>query len=316
METKFLDVALFTHGEDLDGLACAVVAKNIIIPNTRNYVVYYETYKTINDSIKIFIKDGIYKDCSHVIITDIGITKEVADMIDEIDSDGKFILIDHHDTNLFLNDYSWAAVRPKDYEDNPISAAKLLLQTFWEELNRDSRDRLTFFTSLVSDYDTYTWKEKNNMVAKELHDVCCMYPPLTFVNIMIERMKKSNALPFFTTTEEFAWKISEEKCNAYIKQKMDEMKIIHVKGFKVAFMFADLKEYVSALGNAVAEKTDVDLVAMADMGKREMSYRSIGNKIHLGKDFAALFGGGGHPNSAGSPITESVIENIIGQIFG
>ena len=47
-----------------------------------------------------------------------------------------------------------------------------------------------------------------------------------------------------------------------------------------------------------------------------VSYRTVKDNINLGKDIASVYGGGGHPKAAGSPISDDIREQIINMMFG
>ena len=60
---------------------------------------------------------------------------------------------------------------------------------------------------------------------------------------------------------------------------------------------------------------EIDYVAMIDMGSKTVSYRTVKDDIDLGKDVAQLFGGGGHPKTAGSEFSVDVQFKTIEKIF-
>jgi oligoribonuclease NrnB/cAMP/cGMP phosphodiesterase (DHH superfamily) len=214
----------FTHGRDLDGISCAIVTNFIFFGNAEKNDVSYEDYHTVNDSIKTFIESGDYKDYTMVLITDLGISEETAKLIQEVHDDWDkqiFVLIDHHDTNEFLNKYSWASVQAVDESGEKISATKLLFRAYQDFIPIKYLAILKEYTDLVSDYDTYIWKDKNNWDAKKMHDICGMYSLPVFKEKMEERLK--NLQPFFDESENFAWKLDRKKCEDYINLKMQQV---------------------------------------------------------------------------------------------
>jgi len=107
--------------------------------------------------------------------------------------------------------------------------------------------------------------------------------------------------------------IERHRIDRYIKYKMKEVIYRELNGFKVGIVFAD--QYVSELGNTLCEKLDIDIAAIVDFNSKCINYRCIRDDIHLGKEFASLYGGGGHPKAAGSQLTKELISSVADMVF-
>jgi oligoribonuclease NrnB/cAMP/cGMP phosphodiesterase (DHH superfamily) len=95
---------LFTH-TDLDGVACAIVAKFIF----GKYIdIEFCDYSNVNGKVKKFIEDWVVEDYERIFITDISIEESVAEKIDK--HFNNFILLDHHPTSTWMNKYNWCKV--------------------------------------------------------------------------------------------------------------------------------------------------------------------------------------------------------------
>ena len=58
---------------------------------------------------------------------------------------------------------------------------------------------------------------------------------------------------------------------------------------------------------------ELDFVVIINIDKT-ISYRTNKNNIDLG-EFAKIYGGGGHPQAAGSPVSDEVKNKIIDMLF-
>ena len=107
--------------------------------------------------------------------------------------------------------------------------------------------------------------------------------------------------------------IEQNNIDNYIKKKNEQMTIVSLCDKNCGIVFAE--KYFSELGNKLCQMhPEIDFVAMIDMSGT-VSYRTIKDDIDVGKDIAKLFGGGGHPKSAGSRFDENVRLKVIEEIF-
>ena len=61
------------------------------------------------------------------------------------------------------------------------------------------------------------------------------------------------------------------------------------------------------MGNGICNEFSdkLDFIALIDMSKKSVSFRSLPKKdIDTGKDIAKMFGGGGHKDSSGCPLID------------
>lgn len=312
------NVKMFTHGDDLDGRSCPLVLSFLANYTKVQRSISYESYNTINESIVNFIRNKEYEKFSEIYITDMGIKPETAALINKVNNPkNKFILIDHHDTNDHLNNYSWAYVRSTDFKGKKISATKLLYQRLVVSPYGIARDeifkQLSVYVNLVSDYDTYTWKVENNPVPKNLNTLLKVLGYDRFYEHIDCSIINDNY--FFDDKSNFLVKLENDREDKFIQNKLDHVKTYNIKGYTVGVTFCENKEYISELGNRACEQMNIDLLAMINITTNEVSYRSTKNTFHLGKDFAALFGGGGHDKSAGSEFSELITNRLIFDIF-
>lgn len=295
-----MKVKLFTH-TDLDGIGCAVVGRYVF----NDIDVTYCDYNNVNQIIGDYLSSKDFLDYDITYITDISVDEVKADVINyHYENGNKFILLDHHATADWLNKYEWATVDPL-HEDDTKSAGTSM---FFVYLNLPHE--IYDFVEEVRRYDTWEWSTKyNDWHAKTLNDLFHLIGRDRFV----ERFVKNPSIEL-TESEQLIVDIEQSKIKAYIGKKENSLKEIEWNGYKVGVVFAE--QYLSQLGNELAKKFDyLDFVAMINLGGKSISYRGIHDHVDLGKDVAKLFGGGGHPKAAGSPISEGVLNDFISMVF-
>jgi oligoribonuclease NrnB/cAMP/cGMP phosphodiesterase (DHH superfamily) len=126
LKKKLMD-KLFTH-TDLDGIGCSILGK--IYYGTNNINVEYCEYNNINEKVL----ECDFERYEKIFITDLSVNDEVAEKIDKLN--GKFNLIDHHETALWLNKYDWAQVKTKKEDGKKESGTSLLSITEEEDIQK------------------------------------------------------------------------------------------------------------------------------------------------------------------------------------
>jgi oligoribonuclease NrnB/cAMP/cGMP phosphodiesterase (DHH superfamily) len=243
-----------------------------------------------------------------VFITDISVNEAVAERLDaeiyrKIPTEQGIFLIDHHATAYWLNEkYSWAWVQSKSASRDSYCGTYMF---------RKCANGIAFldnFVEKVRRYDTWEWKTVyGDTHAKELNDLFYLIGRDRF----IERFM-TNPSVSFTESERLLLDIESGRREAYIACKLRQVAVHEIAGHAVGVVFAE--QYLSELGNVIAEqRTDIDCVAMINPST-SVSWRGA-DRMDCGQ-FAQMFGGGGHKNAAGSPITEEMRAEVIRVIFG
>lgn len=297
-------IKLFTH-TDLDGIGCEILARLAF----KDIDVIRCNYNNINEKVENEIDNEEYK---KIFITDISVNKEIADKLNVISD--KVILLDHHVTALFLNEYSYALVQVDDDKIGKMSGTYL----FYEYLNKnikefDSNNKLVkYLVELIRRYDTWEWKEiYNDINAKKLNDLMYMMGQDDFIEYVLEKALKEELL--FDLKAITMLDMKQKEIDNYIKLKNKSLKEIELLGYKVGIVFAD--NYISELGNTLSElHTDLDFIAIINISSGVISYRTNKDNINL-SDIAKFFGGGGHPKASGSTIDINKIQNFICDLF-
>lgn len=302
-------VKLFTH-TDLDGVGCAIVAFYAF--GRENVDVEYCDYNNVDGRVAAFLDSGKVTDYSDVFITDISVNEAVAERLDALyEASDNVYLFDHHATAEWLNKYSWAFVEVRHRRGYLRCGADIFMSEIFGICG--DVETVAYFVRDVRRYDTWEWKTVyNDTHAKELNDLFHLIGRDRF----IERFMANPSVDF-TESERLLLDIESGRREAYMRRKLRDVTVREISGRKVGVVFAE--QYVSELGNRIAEeRTDIDCVALINPSL-SVSWRSCPkdgvDRMDCGQ-FAQQFGGGGHKNAAGSPVTDEQRQAIIDVIFG
>ncbi|WCN38267.1 DHH family phosphoesterase [Aneurinibacillus uraniidurans] len=296
-------VKLFTHN-DTDGVSCGILARMAFGDTVH---IDYSNYDDINNKVSRFLDFHLSK-YDLVFITDISVNEEVADVIEKMSAYAreKVMLLDHHQTAEGLNQYEWAQVTVEQNGVRESGTTLFYRHLITEGWLADSPE-LARYVEMVRQYDTWDWKENNNLHAKQLNDLFYILGRDRFVARFT-----ADCSPDFTDSEQMLLEIEQEKIEKYIKGKSKDVQIRDVNGYTAGVVFAE--QYISELGNALAEANpEVDFVAIINMS-RVISYRTVKDEINVG-DIAAFFGGGGHAKAAGSPVSKEMKQAAASLLF-
>ena len=300
-------IKLFTH-TDLDGVSCEILGK---IAFEEDINVVRCNYGDIDAKVEEFINGA--EEYDKLFITDISVNKEIADKLLSVSD--KVILLDHHKTALWLNEYPFALVQVEDESIGKMCGAYL----FYEYLKKnhkefDNTPALKLFIDYVRMYDTWEWKEKyDNIIPKRLNDLMYIDGPNEFIDKMVYRL--GNNLFIFDDTDLMKLQIEQTYINSYIAQKNETLMVNDnlFPGYTVGITFAD--KYISELGNKLCElHPELDFVVLINMSTLTISYRTVKDNLDL-SDIAKGFGGGGHPKASGSRFDASIVNDILNNIF-
>lgn len=306
-------VKIFTHN-DLDGIGCEIVGTLAFDEVSTTAC----SYDKIDGLVLDFLLSEESNEYDYILITDISVNDVVAAVIEQQFQD-KVRLYDHHATASWLNTYDWAQVNGIEMIGNEVvqSSGTSLLYEATKHLfqNKHYNHALQVFVEKVRRYDTWDWKNVyDDNIAGQLNDLYWILGRKRFVTSMIKKFTKD---PFYSIVEgewREMFKLGEnlildvhaDAKAKYIKKASKRVTIKSVKGFKVGIVFAE--QHISELGNDLAkEYKEVDFMAIINMASKSVSLRSIKDDVHLGKDIASHFNGGGHAKAAGFEINKDNI---------
>jgi oligoribonuclease NrnB/cAMP/cGMP phosphodiesterase (DHH superfamily) len=314
-----MKIKIFTH-VDLDA-AGSVILLNLAfdkyeVDMDSEYFLYPDIInKRIEKFLNYSIPDGKceYDDYDFVYITDISVSEEIAEKIENSPLKNKIVLLDHHVTADWLNKYDWALVKNK-YEDGKLSAGTSLVSDYLKNKGLIG-NKFDYFTNLVREYDTWEWQKNDNEKAAQLELLRDAYGLRPFIEKYIKDLKESPITDenIFKEVDKNIIKVLTDKMDRYIHGRSKNLETRFIDGYKCAVLFSE--NYHSELGNEICNKyPEYDLVAMINMYTGGVSLRTVREDLNL-SEIAKKFGGGGHPKASGFPVKKNFIQYILNNIF-
>lgn len=335
---------LMLTDEDLDGLGCAVVLNELMkkLPNIEFDVRFVG--RKIYEEFDKFLEEKEYENYDYIFVTDLSISKEQAEAVLRTASNNpseglfkkrdmlsnKLVVLDHHNSALWLNDYPFANILLDFNGKNGLEPTSGTLLTYLylmteflptklnitkeelvEKIGEERLIALNAFIYMVRDYDTWLWKKNCDNVPKDFNDwfldvgiekTFANYNKiLDLITVNLETMRVLK-LPEFIYEDLNYISI---KRNKYIEKALKRIKIIDTEFGKIGILFAE--QYISELGNKASE-LNPDLKFIALYNGDRFSLRTIRDDINLGTDVAKKIteNGGGIPKAAGFNVKEEV----------
>ena len=313
-------IKLFTHGADLDGVGCAVLA--YLAFGGENVDVEYCGYKNVDGKVREFYLCGNPENYGEIYITDISVDEEVAAAIDSLVTAGqKWRLFDHHATALGLNKYDWCEVRVNDTLSNRKTSGTsiffkyLVDHEYFVEFEPERIINLITFVKIVRDYDTWRWKElgKEGLVCKQINDLLDIYGREDFIDYIIDSICSDSRelFPHIFGTVQALLDQKQKDIDIYVAEKEKQLRVA-TDQFGKTFGWVFAERYFSELGNRLCElHPEIEYVAMIDISKGVVSFRSVKEDIDLGGEIAHSLGGGGHKKAAGSRFNAGEIGKFV-----
>lgn len=302
-------ILLISHIADLDGVMPVVLTDLVF----EDYDYQLLDIKEVDEYILKGLEENLFDNYDKVFMTDLCVSEDVANKIDNMEFKKKFLVLDHHIGNIDLNKYSFITVID---EVNGIKESgtslyyKYLLENYPNDLLK--RNSVAYMVTLVRLGDTWQWKEFNVEEARDISTILTYYGNERFINNYINFLRKNREF-YFNEAEKVLIESDKNMRHDYIESAKENMIIRDIKGYKVGIVFAEL--YRSELGNALAEYfiDTVDLIMIINMN-RTFSFRCVKDDVNV-CEFAKLFGGKGHKKAAGAPLPENIKEDTIEYIL-
>jgi oligoribonuclease NrnB/cAMP/cGMP phosphodiesterase (DHH superfamily) len=307
---------LITH-DDTDAAGCAIqvisaFGKENVRVEYHNHGSLLKRWDKIT-SINPETNRTFYDDFDLIMVADIAPTIEWAAMIDTMDLRNKLIVLDHHRSAEFLNQYDWAIVREEYEEGRKACGASLV----YDYLAGQGLNKIPyFFIDLIREFDTWEWKDKNNLDAKFVANLSTIYGIPRFVDKYVKHFEiPENTINgmenLFNEFDKYTLQIEQLRIQDYLEKKERHIMDYEIEGYKAAVLFAETNH--SELGNYIATNhPEYDIVVMFNASVA-VSYRTV-KDIDL-SIIAKKFGGGGHPAASGSPFTNEDKDKLIKNYF-
>lgn len=304
-----MKVLLFSHRSDTDGVTPVILSK--LVFDKVDYIL--EEPSTIDESFKKEYEKNTFNDYDFIYVTDLCISRELADRIEHDETLKKKILIfDHHHTRMDMNDYRFITVI--DQRNNKSECASSLYYEYLLNVYPNKileKDVVKEMVELVRLIDTWEWKKENVIEAMWISNLFGIYGSEYYIDYYYHFCLKESHF-YFDEKQKYLLEVEEVRIQNYITKKEKEIIPVLLKEYHVGVVFAEL--YRSEVGNILAEKYQniYDFIIVINVS-RSVSYRGI-KEIDLGS-FAGYYGGSGHKQAAGSSLPNDLLENIIKLIF-
>ncbi len=305
-----MKILIISHIADNDGATPVVLAK--LAFGLVDYVLLEGN--EVDETIDLFLNDGTFENYDRVFITDLGMSYDRCEKVQNSLYASKISLFDHHVGAFHMNDFEFAKVVVSDAEGNAQSGTSLfydfILNNFANDILRSAAVKQC--VELVRQYDTWEWFSKyNNLEAKKFSDLYYIMGNKKYIEYLLDFFS-NNTHFFFSEKENYLLEMENNKIQNYIERKNQQFFVVQLAGRPAGVVFAE--NYRSELGNALAEKhPEVDFVAMISL-ERAISFRGL-NKLDL-NDIVKLYGGSGHKNAAAFPLSQHIKREVLKLIFG
>lgn len=301
---------LISHIADNDGVSPIILLKLVINEFDYKLLEIYE----VEDYVNELIDSGRYKEYDQIYITDLKLTMESCEKIDNIEElKNKLLVFDHHQSNLFVNDFNFATVIVKNEEGRMECGTSLFYKYLKNRYPNSILNNkiVSNYVELVRENDTWDYLIENELKAKKLGMLFSLYNRERYINSMLTNLK-NNVDELFSSEENYLLSIEQERMNDYIESKKDKVYFGKINNYEVGIVFAE--SYRSVLGNYLAkyyeDKVDFIIIINFDHG---ISYRTI-KEVNVG-EFAQIYGGGGHQKAAGSYFPDGFHKQLIELLY-
>lgn len=295
----------FTH-TDLDGVSCAVLSHLFARQNDASIIVNYcDRGKNRNidcavnkllDLIDLSKSESVKPRPRLVIISDISITNETAERLNEYRSDDFHILmVDHHMPNDFVQYVPWAHINTSP----ETCATKLLYEKLQEfilhgEIRLRGSWAMDMFVNDVCRYDTWSFEVDDN--SYQLNVLLGLLGMDRFRSFACGMLSEHRPMIVSQTMyTDVITNISDER-KAYCNMKASTVQKVQLTGKRIGVVFAE--RYISQLADTVLKKyPDLDACAVVNM-PASVSLRSRKDSDCDVGELARCLGGGGHANAS------------------
>lgn len=177
-----------------------------------------------------------------------------------------------------------------------------------KEISPDEEERLKNFLQLASDYDTWLWKEQNNLDSKKLAEIYYNISETTFAEHLYLYLTGEKELfnEFYNDYYEMMADKKEEKYK-HLSNNCKIHKDIEGNNY-IWFQFERAESEIMNRLLADERYKKVDYVVCYSYSAKSLSFRS--KKGFDVSRIAKKYGGGGHAEAAGCNIPEHFIENF------
>lgn len=306
-----MDVLLFTHKSDIDGMGPVVLS--LLAYSNVDYILC-ETFNLEKEIDKYFESNKIYE-YDKILITDLCPSKEyLAKLSSDQILENKILIFDHHKTALEYNEENHPFVTLKISDDKGLCSGTSLFYDYLKEfgLIPEKSNPIASFTELTRRYDTWEWKTKYN--DEQAHKLSILFDAVGcngYIELMYQKLMYDTISTFsFTNFETMLINNKLSQIEEKITNYTNKLIIKELFGLKAGIVFINY-EYRNDLAEYLKNNNyDIDFAMLIALDSGSISYRSIKEDINV-RLIAEKLGGKGHDKASSSPITKDNINNIL-----
>ena len=309
-------VIIFSHGSDIDGVNCVVLANTAFDSVTH---VLAPNPNSLEEKFRSYLESGKLNNYDYIFVTDLALFNPSLDMVANSSLKDKTFVFDHHKSSLEdgSNKYPFTTVIVE--EDGVKTCGTKLFYNFLVKNNFLKKcDILDEFVELTRLEDVWEWKKVNNPKA---HELAILFNEITvpkyieWMNKKVETEEHFN----FNEIENFVIENKKEKYMQNVEKLWNSKEIFEDEnGNKIAVILSpyeyrnELGEYGRTHDNEGIKYVVVIAFDTAENGQK--SYRSVDTTIDVGK-IAEAHNGRGHFAAAGVNITNEQKRKVMDYII-
>ena len=319
MEDGNMSKILVIHHSDLDGIGVKIVGMKVAQLENKECETFKCNYNDVNEIIKNRISEGL-EDVDAILIGDISVDEKTAELLDNVRKlhDIDLMLRDHHSTATWLNKYDWAFVAEK-IDEVPYCGTYLLAREFPAVMKE-----MKVFIETVDAYDTWKWSETGNIFAKDLNSLFQVIGEQMFTEyILLEIYGHGNEITLPEQLFNYTFKLMIEVHDNFVERIVNRCEkdmyktivTVRFNTYKVGIVFCN--NSISDVSERIlSDHPEIDILMLISF-PYSVSFRTKRHlEVPLGEIAKSFTGnGGGHPQAAGSVISEEQFEKILYGMF-
>ena len=329
---------------DLDGIGVELVMKKLAKAIGCEVICYEEPIKA-DDSFENILKNMTPYD--YIFIGDLSFSNKnfVEDKIfRHINLYEKLIILDHHQSALWMNEYDFAFIKPHDCKNCIISSGTILTflafkDLLYTNLSKDEYSVLEKICNCIAAYDTYFFKEQTELsesqygsYPNDLNILFKYYNSIGKSQEFLQNLFELDANLYESVIRASLWlnfsdkdraiiEVQKNNIQSEIDRALRDMKVVDIHSKSVEYdsvyngqllcgVYYYSGPYISEIGNAMCDKeTKIDFAVIIDMNRDKVSLRCKDDDLDLTQLIKDIPNAGGHPKACGFNFDKSITDN-------
>ncbi len=293
------DIVLFTHGIDIDGFGCAILAKLAFGPNVK--VIFADNFD-LDDKMYEFDEKDDFDLYDKIIIADHCPSYNFCQLIELSDWFERVKIFDHHASRLEeQGKMPWIDLKIQDEKGVKCCGTSLLYEYLLKEGYLTKSEELDRFVELTRLYDTWDWtKDKEN--GEQAYRLNVLFQAVgrkEYINTIGCKLFDG-----YFKFDDYDNAIIDNYLKAYKEKVADYVSKISTFKYKNNNVgFVEIEDlYKNDIASAVrAENSlNIDYLMMPVLDRNTVSLRNVNTDIDV-SIVAKELGGGGHKAAASFP---------------